>query len=79
MSVELVRGAGIEPASLAAQEPKSCAFANFASRATEKVFLLYRRKRKNQFRDTDFPSSALVSGSFTGGTSNAPVSSVPWR
>ena len=31
--VKLVRGAGLEPASLAALEPKSRAFANFANRA----------------------------------------------
>ena len=29
----MVRGAGLEPASLAALEPKSRAFANFANRA----------------------------------------------
>ena len=29
----MVRGAGLEPASLAAKDPKSFAFANFASRA----------------------------------------------
>lgn len=29
----MVHGVGLEPTSLAAQEPKSCAFANFASRA----------------------------------------------
>ena len=32
----MVRGAGLEPASLAALEPKSRAFANFANRA-EKI------------------------------------------
>ena len=31
--VKLVRGAGFEPASLAAKDPKSFAYANFASRA----------------------------------------------
>ena len=30
---KMVRGAGLEPASLAALEPKSRAFANFANRA----------------------------------------------
>ena len=35
--VKLVRGAGLEPASLAAKDPKSFAFANFASRAKKGV------------------------------------------
>ena len=36
--VELVRGAGLEPASLAALEPKSRAFANFANRAENLLY-----------------------------------------
>ena len=35
--VKLVRGAGLEPASLAALEPKSRAFANFANRAEKNL------------------------------------------
>lgn len=35
---ELVRGAGLEPASLAALEPKSRAFANFANRAENLLY-----------------------------------------
>ena len=37
--VKLVRGAGLEPASLAALEPKSRAFANFANRAENSALL----------------------------------------
>ena len=33
----VVRGAGLEPASLAAKDPKSFVFANFTSRAIEKL------------------------------------------
>ena len=34
----MVRGAGLEPASLAALEPKSRAFANFANRAENLLY-----------------------------------------
>lgn len=44
----MVRDAGLEPASLAAKEPKSFAYASFASRAD--VLTLYTVKRKNQCR-----------------------------
>ena len=37
--VKLVRGAGLEPASREAMDPKSIAYANFASRAQEKQLL----------------------------------------
>ena len=43
----MVRGAGLEPASLAALEPKSRAFANFANRA---VNLLYYNTEYTTFK-----------------------------
>ena len=44
----MVRGAGLEPASLAAKEPKSFASANSASRASIYLGLIYHYPGENQ-------------------------------
>ena len=57
----MVRGAGLEPASLAAKEPKSFAFANFANRAFVGIIKYFVR----QFFSTaaaDFVPDAAFSG-----------------
>ena len=51
----MVRGAGLEPASLAAKDPKSFAFANFASRALVSVIKYLRNRYNSTAQGDHFP------------------------
>ena len=46
--IEMVRDAGLEPAHLAIQEPKSCVSANFTSRAWLVFFIIYMLFQQKQ-------------------------------
>ena len=54
---EMVRGAGLEPASLAAKDPKSFAFANFANRAFDRM-IKYSAGRFFSISGGDFAPAA---------------------